>query len=104
MKFYAVTSYKPSAVTDALRCELVPHASNLVLSKGNHLEIYGFSKEEGMDVEDGDQDDENKCSLSLVEDVPLNGRIVSVQRFRPKDAEQDRLFILTEHKHFCVLG
>ena len=53
-----------------------------------------------MDVDGEDQ----THNLVLLEELTLNGRVVSMHAFRPKDEEQDRLFVLTEHKHFCVLG
>lgn len=47
------------------------------------------------------------CRLPLalqgVIDVPIYGRIASLQLFRPKDAAKDLIFLLTEKYKFCVL-
>ena len=67
------------------------------------MELWEFSKEGDVMELEGDEEQRN-CMLSLREDIPLNGRIVSVQSFRPNEEEKDRLFFLSEHRHFCVLG
>jgi DNA damage-binding protein 1 len=106
MKFYSVTSFKPTSVSQAIKCSFTaPGVSNLVQSKGNRMEVYTFvcnatAAQDSMDVDE----DSQQYSLTMTEEIPLNGRVVSVQTIRPKDQDQDRLFILTEHKHFCVLG
>ena len=105
MKFYSVTSLKPTAVTEVLSCSFSgADVTNVVLAKGNVLEVRTFESNltdaGGMDV-DGEAP---SYSLVPLEDLTLNGRVVSMHAFRPKDELQDRLFVLTEHKHFCVLG
>ena len=105
MKFYSVTSLKPSAVTEVISCSFSgAGATNVVLAKGNILEISLFEsnaeKTDSMSV-DGE---ENENNLVPLEDLSLNGRVVAMHAFPPEGESQDRLFVLTEHKHFCVLG
>ena len=107
MKFYSVTSYRPTAVTQSLKCSFISSGStNLLLVKGNRVEVYDFCKldsDESMEIDGDDEVESTNLTLSLVEDIPLNGRIISVQTFRPKDSSQDRIFALTEQNTFVCL-
>jgi DNA damage-binding protein 1 len=86
---YVVTSQKPTAVFHSLVCSFTSSVDrNLVIARGNHIEIHTFR-------EDG---------LSAEFDVPLFGKIASLDSYRPHNLDQDLIFILTEKKHFCILG
>jgi DNA damage-binding protein 1 len=89
---YAVSTLEATAVTFSVVCRLSATAtesekSNLVLAKGNLLEIYSFS-------EDG---------LVKLLSTPLFGRITALETYQPGDLTYDVLFILTERKHFSIL-
>lgn len=89
MYSYVVTSQKPTAVQHTLVCNFTaPNDHNLIIAKGNHLEIHTL------------------CDTGLIAeiDLPIFGKITSLNYFRYNGINQDNLFILTEKKHFCVLG
>jgi DNA damage-binding protein 1 len=91
MYSYVVTSQKPTSVQHALQCNFTgPNDKNLILGKGNYLEVKTFNSE--------------TAELTVELEVPLNGAIASLNCFRPTSSNQDVLFILTEHKHICVIG
>lgn len=86
---YCVTCQKPTSVNQALVCTFTnPTARNLILAKGNHLEIHTLA-------EDG---------LVPEIDVPIYGKISALNIFTMPNTSQNLLFVLTDKKHFCVLG
>ena len=86
---YVVNSHKPTAVNHAIVCNFTsPTDRNLIITKGNHIEIQTLA-------EDG---------LCPILDVGLFGRITALDFYRPKNSTQDVIFILTEKKHFSVIG
>jgi DNA damage-binding protein 1 len=86
---YVVNSQKPTAVHHAVVCSFTsPLDTNLIIAKGNHLEIQTL-KEDG---------------LAPVLDVALFGRITALDFYRPANSTQDVIFILTEKKNFSVIG
>lgn len=92
--FYSVTNEKSSSVSNSVYCSFCSaDAQNLVLAKGNVLEIYSVIKGEGSD----------SCSLSLVESHTIFGYIVKLLKYRPESSATDYLFLFTAHKHFCVI-
>jgi hypothetical protein len=91
MYSYVVTSQKPTSIQHAVQCNFTgPTDKNLILGKGNFLEVKKFDPESSQ--------------LSVELEVPLNGAIAALNCFRPTNSTQDVLFILTEHKHICILG
>lgn len=86
---YVVNSQKPTAVHHTVVCSFTsPLDTNLIIAKGNHLEIQTL-KEDG---------------LAPVLDVALFGRITALDFYRPANSTQDVIFILTEKKNFSVIG
>jgi DNA damage-binding protein 1 len=86
---YIVNSQKPTAVQHTVVCSFTsPLETNLILARGNHLEIQTL-KEDG---------------LAPILDVALFGKITSLDFYRPVNSNQDVLFILTEKKHYSVIG
>jgi DNA damage-binding protein 1 len=86
---YIVTSQKPTSVSHSIVCNFTSSQdSNLILSRGNHLEVHTLR-------EDG---------LQSILDTTLFGTINSIDYFRPNNSNQDLLFVLTEKKHFCIYG
>ena len=89
MYSYVVTSQKPTAVKHAVVCSFTgPTDKNLILGRGTNLEIRTWQGE----------------NLVSELEVSLCGKIASIVSYRPHGAITDVLFILTEHKHFCVLA
>jgi DNA damage-binding protein 1 len=89
MYSYVVTSQNPTAVQHTLVCSFTtPNDRNLIIAKGNHLEIHTL------------------CDTGLIAeiDLPIFGKITSLNCFRYNGINQDDLFILTEKKHFCVVS
>lgn len=87
---YLVTSQKATAVHYSIVCNFTsPTDKNLIIAKGNHIEIYIFSEENG---------------LKLVKDLPIFGRVKALDSYRVQGHLQDFLFILIERKKFCILG
>lgn len=86
---YVVNSHKPTAVHHSASCSFTgPDDKNLLLAKCNMLEIH-LLREDG---------------LKLLQTVPIFGRIVGLEPFRPLDATTDSVFILTDRKKFCILS
>lgn len=86
---YAVTSQRPTATNFSIVCNFTsPTDRNLVLARGNYLEIHVL-REHG---------------LSPVLDVPMFGRIKALDFYRPVNGTQDLLFVLIERKKFCILA
>ena len=85
---YVVTSQKSTAVHSSCVCSFTsPTDRNLVIAKGNHLEIYTLRED----------------TITFENDLPLYGKITALDFYRNKDTFQDELFVLTEKKHFCIL-
>ena len=96
--FYAVTSQKATAVTCATKCSFIdPDEVNLVVAKGNRLEVYSLISSEGTSK-----------SLLMNLEIQLFGRVVSIHAYTPQSSKVDSntqvIFVLTEHHYFCVLG
>jgi hypothetical protein len=86
---YAVTAQKSTAVNFSLVCYFTsPNEKNLILAKGNHLEVYSL-KENG---------------LTLITDVSLFGTVRCLDFYRPYGTTQDVLFVLTERKKIAILS
>lgn len=86
---YVVNSHKPTAVHHSASCSFTgPDDKNLLLAKCNVLEIH-LLREDG---------------LKLLQTVPIFGRIVGLEPYRPLDATTDSVFILTDQKKFCILS
>jgi hypothetical protein len=86
---YVVTSQKSTAVNHSIVCQFTSSDdTNLILSKGSHLEIHSF-REEGLVAQF---------------DLGLYGNILSIDKYRPASSTKDVLFVLTDKKHFSVLS
>lgn len=86
---YVVSSKKGTAVHHAVSCNFIsPEETNLVVVKSNQIEVFQLASE---------------C-LNLKIKTSLYGKITSLHAYRPRNSITDILFILTERKHFCVLG
>jgi len=86
---YIVNSQKPTAVNYTAVCNFTsPLDTNLIIAKGNHLEIQTL-KEDG---------------LAPILDVALFGKITALDFYRPANCSQDVIFVLVEKKHFSVIG
>jgi DNA damage-binding protein 1 len=86
---YVVNSQKPTAVHHTVVCSFTsPSDTNLIIAKGNHLEVQTLKED---------------C-LAPVLDVALFGKITALDFYRPANSTQDVIFILTEKKNFSVIG
>lgn len=86
---YVVSSQKSTAVHHAVACNFVsPDETNLVVVKSNNIEVLSLVSD----------------SLILKIKTSLYGKITSLHAYRPRTSNTDVLFVLTERKHFCVLG
>lgn len=86
---YIVTAQKPTVVTHSVTGNFTaPDHLNLILAKCNRLEIHRLTPE----------------GLEPVLDVPIYGRICTLDLYRPRSEKQDLLFICTERFQFCVLA
>lgn len=86
---YVVGSQKPTAVNHSLVCNFTsPSDQNLILARSNHLEIHTLKESE----------------LVGVLDVSLFGNVLSIAVYRHSTLNVDVLFVLTDKRHFCVLG
>ncbi|GJP48061.1 hypothetical protein CLOM_g7334 [Closterium sp. NIES-68] len=85
---YVVTAHKPTAVTHSLVGSFTgSHDMNLIVGKSTRMEIYLLTPQ----------------GLQPLVDVPLYGRIATMELFRPPGELKDLLFICTERYKFCVL-
>ncbi|CAI5489016.1 unnamed protein product [Closterium sp. Naga37s-1] len=85
---YVVTAHKPTAVTHSLVGSFTgTHDMNLIVGKSTRMEIYLLTPQ----------------GLQPLVDVPLYGRIATMELFRPPGELKDLLFICTERYKFCVL-
>ena len=76
-------------LTDALTsASASPNDVNLIVVKCTRIEIYLLSAD----------------GLQPVTDVPIYGRIATLELFRPPGEDQDLIFMATERYHFCVLA
>jgi len=85
---YIVTAQPATAIVGALVCSFTgENTRDLILTKGNHLEVHRFSN----------------TGLVPILDASIYGKIVSIDKYRVMDSKQDLLFVLTERKNFCIL-
>ncbi|KAL6499676.1 DNA damage-binding protein 1a [Orobanche gracilis] len=85
---YVVTAHKPTKVTHSCVGNFTgPEDLNLIVAKCTRLEIHLFSPR----------------GLLPMLDVPIYGRIATLQFFRPHGEAQGFLFVATERYKFCVL-
>ena len=86
---YVVTSHKPTVVQSTMTGNFTSATDrNLIAVKSTRLEL-------SLLTPDG---------LQPMFDIPLYGRVATVQIFRPKGSLLDRLFVCTESFKFCVLA
>ncbi|KAL2629921.1 hypothetical protein R1flu_014607 [Riccia fluitans] len=85
---YVVTAHKPTNVTHSCVGNFTgPQELNLIIAKCTRIEIHLLTPH----------------GLQPMLDVPLYGRIATLELFRPPGESQDVLFISTERYKFCVL-
>ncbi|KAK1280307.1 DNA damage-binding protein 1 [Acorus gramineus] len=85
---YVVTAHKPTAVSHSCVGNFTsPHELNLIIAKCTRIEIHLLTPQ----------------GLQPMLDVPIYGRIATLELFRPHGETQDFLFIATERYKFCVL-
>eukprot|EP00256_Glycine_max_P062141 XP_014631544.1 DNA damage-binding protein 1b [Glycine max] len=85
---YVVTAHKPTNVTHSCVGNFTsPQDLNLIIAKCTRIEIHLLSPQ----------------GLQPMLDVPIYGRIATLELFRPHGEAQDYLFIATERYKFCVL-
>ncbi|KAM0950707.1 putative transcription factor WD40-like family [Dioscorea sansibarensis] len=85
---YVVTAHKPTNVTHSCVGNFTgPQELNLIIAKCTRIEIHLLTAQ----------------GLQPMLDVPIYGRIATLQLFRPHGEAQDFLFIATERYKFCVL-
>jgi len=86
---YVITAQKPTSVSHCLTGNFTsPSELNLIIAKWTRIEIFTVNNE----------------GLSPLHDVPLFGRVASMELFRAPGEQQDSLFILTEKHQFCLLS
>ncbi|KAJ8627269.1 hypothetical protein MRB53_020576 [Persea americana] len=85
---YVVTAHKPTSVTHSCVGNFTsPQELNLIIAKCTRIEIHLLTPQ----------------GLQPMLDVPIYGRIATLELFRPHGEAQDFLFIATERYKFCVL-
>ncbi|CAM8892866.1 unnamed protein product [Rhodiola kirilowii] len=85
---YVVTAHKPTNVTHSCVGNFTgPQEVNLIIAKCTRIEIHLLTQQ----------------GLQPMLDVPIYGRIATLELFRPRGETQDFLFIATERYKFCVL-
>ncbi|KAK3200235.1 hypothetical protein Dsin_023650 [Dipteronia sinensis] len=85
---YVVTAHKPTNVTHSCVGNFTaPQELNLIVAKCTRIEIHLLTPQ----------------GLQPMLDVPIYGRIATLELFRPHGEAQDFLFIATERYKFCVL-
>ncbi|KAF5752708.1 hypothetical protein HS088_TW01G00624 [Tripterygium wilfordii] len=85
---YVVTAHKPTNVTHSCVGNFTsPQELNLIIAKCTRIEIHLLTAQ----------------GLQPLLDVPLYGRIATLELFRPHGEAQDLLFVATERYKFCVL-
>ncbi|KAI8324485.1 hypothetical protein GQ54DRAFT_296163 [Martensiomyces pterosporus] len=86
---YIVTAHKASSVTASISGPFIaPHETNLVVAKGNRLEIHTLTPQ----------------GLRLVTEQQLYGRIVSLHFFHPKDRLTGLILATSDKYQFTVLS
>ncbi|KAI9499864.1 mono-functional DNA-alkylating methyl methanesulfonate N-term-domain-containing protein [Coemansia spiralis] len=86
---YVVSAQKASSVAASVSGAFIaPHETNLILAKGNRLEIHGFAAQ----------------SLNLVAEYQLNGRIASLHFFHPSDRLTGLILVTSEKFQFAVIS
>ncbi|KAL9676917.1 hypothetical protein QQ045_005139 [Rhodiola kirilowii] len=85
---YVVTAHKPTNVTHSCVGNFTgPQELNLIIAKCTRIEIHLLTPQ----------------GLQPMLDVPIYGRIATLELFRPRGETHDFLFIATEKYKFCVL-
>ncbi|KAL2494428.1 DNA damage-binding protein 1a [Forsythia ovata] len=85
---YVVTAHKPTNVTHSCVGNFTgPQELNLIIAKCTRIEIHLLMPQ----------------GLQPMLDLPIYGRIATLELFRPHGETQDLLFIATERYKFCVL-
>lgn len=87
---YVVTAHPADAVSHALACHFIStdvEQLDLIVSKGSRLLIYTV----GVD------------GLQPFKEVPLYGRVATMQLWRPDGRGRDMLFVSTDSNKFCIL-
>ncbi|OAY75001.1 DNA damage-binding protein 1a [Ananas comosus] len=85
---YVVTAHKPTNVTHSCVGNFTgPQELNLIIAKCTRIEIHLLAPH----------------GLQPMLDVPIYGRIATLELFRPHGEAQDFLFVATERYKFCVL-
>lgn len=85
---YVVTAHKPTSVIHSCVGNFTgPQELNLIIAKCTRIEIHLLTPQ----------------GLQPMLDVPIYGRIATLELFRPHGEAQDFLFIATERYKFCVL-
>ncbi|KAJ4757800.1 DNA damage-binding protein 1 [Rhynchospora pubera] len=85
---YVVTAHKPTNVTHSCVGNFTaPNQLNLIIAKCTRIEIHLLTPH----------------GLQPMLDVPIYGRIATLELFRPHNEAQDFLFIATQRYKFCVL-
>ncbi|VVB12240.1 unnamed protein product [Arabis nemorensis] len=85
---YVVTAQKPTCVShDCVGNFTSPQELNLIVAKCTRIEIHLLTPQ----------------GVQTILDVPLYGRIATLELFRPHGEAQDLLFITIERYKFCVL-
>ncbi|KAH8952399.1 hypothetical protein BDL97_09G083300 [Sphagnum fallax] len=85
---YVVTAHKPTNVTHSCVGNFTnPQELNLIIAKCTRIEIHLLTP----------------AGLQPMLDVPIYGRIATLELFRPPGESQDVLFLSLERYKFCVL-
>ena len=86
---YVVTAQKPTSVTHSVVGNFTHEDElNLVVAKCTRVEIHLLTPQ----------------GLQAMMDVPIYGRIATMELVRPPFEKKPMLFILTERNMFCVLS
>ncbi|KAK9227132.1 hypothetical protein WN943_012181 [Citrus x changshan-huyou] len=105
---YVVTAHKPTNVTHSCVGNFTsPQELNLIIAKCTRIEIHLLTPQ-GLQNTDAlyarTRFVDIMCFLvQPMLDVPIYGRIATLELFRPHGEAQDFLFIATERYKFCVL-
>ncbi|XP_060203147.1 DNA damage-binding protein 1 isoform X1 [Lycium barbarum] len=90
---YVVTAHKPTNVTHSCVGNFTaPQELNLIIAKCTRIEVHLLTPQ-GLQC----------ICLQPMLDVPIYGRIATLELFRPHGETQDLLFVATERYKFCVL-
>ncbi|KAH8956048.1 hypothetical protein BDL97_07G017700 [Sphagnum fallax] len=85
---YVVTAHKPTNVTHSCVGNFTnPQELNLIIAKCTRIEIHLLTA----------------AGLQTMLDVPIYGRIATLELFRPPGDSQDLLFLSFERYKFCIL-